>query len=230
MALVTIHSVSDLNRVLSAQRAMTLRATRDLDRIIGEIHSPATGQDHTYLGEELLKRERALIAEYAVTPTLTEFSRNASIAGIAHWGTTFCVAALFGELVLAHIRTIEPRFQRVHRILSMLLLKELDQPDLGGGDLVDTALRFMQIELRQDAVLSDEERKSLLRAMVKPLVLAMLSVFTHYGLVECPGEEGYTITGTGQGVLRHLYDAQAFIDEIAAAHKALQQAPIAQSS
>lgn len=224
MSLVTIHNVSDLNRILSAQRAMSTRAARELDRMVEEIQSAATNNDDEYLASELLKRERAIMVEYASTPTLSDFIKNPSLTGFAQWGTTFCVSLLYGELVLARIRGIETRFQRVHRILSMLIMKELDQPTPENGDLVDTALRFMQIELRQDTEsLTDEERKKLLRAMVHPVVLATLTVLMHYQLVESPDDSGFLLTETGRNVLRHLFDAQTFIDEVASAHKMLQE-------
>jgi hypothetical protein len=220
MALVTIKTVSDMNRVLSAQRAMSSRALRELDAIFAHV---ALINDED-AGETLMVMERDLIARYAKTPTLADFARNPNLALVEHWGTTFCVTALFGELVLSQVRALETRFPRVHRLMAMLLMKEMDDPTPGDGDLVDTAMRFMQIELRADfEVLSPGERDNMIRKMVKPLVLALLTVMTHFALIANPEGEGFALTETGKEVLRHLFDGQRYIDEVAEAHKLLQK-------
>jgi hypothetical protein len=224
MTLLILNTIHDLNRYLSASRAMSRRALRELDQMIDELKDPKNTAEEIDFGLEFLRREAKLIEGYARTPTLTDFSRDASLAGIAHWGTTFCVSTLFSEIILGNIRAIEERFVKAHRMLAILLMKELDDPSPGlDTDLVDTALRFMKIELRQDlGALSATDRTKLLRSMVTPVVTAMMSVFMSFGLVRYVDEGGYALTDVGTHVLYHLFDAQTFIDEIVATHADFQ--------
>jgi hypothetical protein len=217
MALLVLNTISDLNRYLSAQRAMSRRALRELDQIIEEVQSISNDAE---IASILMSRQKDLIEKYAITPTLLEFSKNPSLDGISHWGTTFCVTVLFSEIILSHVRILEEKFVRVHRLLAMLLMKEMDSPSPGDNDLVDTAMSFIKIELRQDMeCLSEAERTNLIRKMISPLVTAMLTVFVNFDLVAFKEGEGYYLTDIGRQVLYHLFDGQRFIDEVVAAHE-----------
>jgi hypothetical protein len=220
-----IHSVNELNQALSRQRALTRQALIELDAISERLlprslnHASELEMEAAWLG---FKREEVrLLAYYAGLPTLTEFERTPGLSGLAKPGGTFGLAALVGEVVLSIILSIEPRFARVHRLVMMLLLKELDSPTPATEDLVDTVLRFMRIELK-DATLSESDRQALLRGLVRPLIDAMLMATEEYKMVESPDHQGYILTHLGQRTMLHMFDSQRFIETISEAHARLQ--------
>lgn len=220
--LFEIRTVNELHHILNLQRSVTRQATLALDEIVKGVSTPSNQEDEEYLGRITMERECLLLEKYARLPTLTEHERNPSLKTMTHTGATFGVAAIVGEVILSHIRTIANKFPNAHRMLLMVMLAEFDKPVSEDIDLVDTFVRSMKVELTETlAVITEEERKRLLRAMLHPVAEAMVLVCKQYKLL-AHEEEGWVITPIGQRVMMHLFDAQRFIDSVADAHKRLQ--------
>jgi hypothetical protein len=223
-----VHTINELNQALSRQRAITRQTLVELDdlseRLLPRSLVESSDPEMEAAWTGLKMAEVALLARYASLPTLTEFDLTPGLSGLAKEGGTFGVAALMGEVVLSVVAATEPRFARVHRLVMMVLLKELDSPTPSDRDLVDTVLRFMRIELKESVKsLTEAERQALLRGLIRPLVDAMLMTTEQYGLAERPDQQGYILTTLGRRTLLHMFDSQRFIETITEAHARLRQ-------
>lgn len=224
--LFAIRTIDELNHLLSQQRSMSRQMTLELDDIVRGVWTPANQDDEEYLAQTTMRRERELLRKYAVLPTLTEHERSPALRGAMQPGATFAVAAIVGEVILAHVRTNSDVFPRAHRMLLMVMLHEFDKPVSEDGDLVDTFVRSMRVDLTEEMQsLSPEERRRLLHAMLQPLAEAMIVVGEQFGLIEDVSEQGWVLTDMGQRVMLHLFDAQRFLESVADAHRRFQNRP-----
>jgi hypothetical protein len=226
--LLTIRSIPELQDALSQQRAFTRKVLEELDTLGAQLPDEASPEEEIKVAAELKAQEYRLLARYSELPTLTEFQQLPALRGMSNAGGTFGVAAVVGEVLLSTVRGITPGFVRLHRVIMLLLLKEMDDPALADSDLVDPVVRFMRLQMHESlSKLGEEERSKLVHETVRPLVQAMLLVLHEYGVVEIPDANGYRLTPVGKRVFMHLFDVQKFIDAVSAAHIRLQGAPSA---
>lgn len=223
--LFEIHTIKELHHILQVQRSITRQASMALDEIIQGVQSPATDQDEEYLARITMERERQLLEKYARLPTLTELDREPKLATAMHSGATFGVAAVVGEVILSHIRVMAPVFIAAHRLLLMVMLAEFDKPASDDINLVQTFSRSIKAQLDEKATgpLTEAERRRLFESMLSKVAEAMVLVTSKYGLIENVNNEGWVLTGMGQRVMMHLFDAQRFIDSVAEAHRRFQR-------
>lgn len=224
MDFLSLRSAQELNTAVSRQRVITRRVLLELDRLAESlVPQEMNEEDETEIAGKLRLGEVRLLKKYSALPTLRELQIQPHLRGVSGEEGTFGVAAIVGEVLLSSIRAIEPRFSRVHRLLLMLLMREIDNPEQEEADIIGIALRFMRIELKAELNgISEDERQRLLRALLRPLVETMILVMQEYGLVEWVEERGYRLTPVGKRVMMHLYDVQVFIDTVARAHIGLQ--------
>ena len=223
--LLTIRSIPELQDALSQQRTFTRKVLEELDTLGAQLPDEASPEEEIKVAAELKAREYHLLARYSELPTLTEFQQLPALRGMSYAGGTFGVAAVVGEVLLSTVRGIAPGFVRLHRIIMLLLLKEMDDPTSADSDLVDPVVRFMRLQMHESlSKLGEEERSKLVHETVRPLVQAMLLVLYEYGVVEIPDANGYRLTPVGKRVFLHLFDVQRFIDAVSAAHIRLQGA------
>lgn len=221
--LFEINTINELQYILGLQRSVTRQATLALDEIIKGVATDENKDDEEYISRITMQRETELLEKYARLPTLTELDRNPMLRNIAQSGATFGVAAIVGEVILAHLRVMVNVFPHAHRMLLMVMLAEFDKPVSEDIDLVDTFVRSMKVELSESVgVITEEERRRLLRAMLRKVAEAMVLVCNQYRLIENIRDEGWILTSLGQRVMAHLFDAQRFIDSVADAHRRLQ--------
>lgn len=222
-----VRTVNELNQALSRQRALTRQALVELDAISERMLPRSLAEASELEMEEAwlaFKREEIrLLERYAGMPTLTEFEQMPGLTGLAKEGGTFGVAALVGEVVLSIILSLEPQFARIHRLVLMLLLRELDSPTPADEDLVDTVLRFVTIELKDSDTLGEATHHALRRGIVRPMVEAMLMATEEYAMVESPDHHGFILTSLGKRTMLHMFDSQRFVEAITAAHRRLQK-------
>jgi hypothetical protein len=224
MDFLNLQTVDDIKAALATQRTVTRQVLLELDGIgERELTRISSEAEDLRIANAIRAKEVRLLERYSSRPSLREFSLP-HIRGIAKDGGTFGVAAIVGEVILGNVRAIEGRFSRVHRLILMLLLREIDNPSAVETDLVDFLLRFMRIELNESAQdIVGEDRHQLLRGLMRPLVEVMILVMQEYALLESPDNKGFRLTAMGRRVMLHLFDAQKFIESVAEAHHRLQQ-------
>lgn len=220
-----IRTIKELHHLLQVQRSVTRQASMALDEIFQGLQSPATDNDDEYLARLTMERECQLLEKYARLPTLTELEKHPQLMTAMHPGATFGVAAVVGEVILTHIRTMANVFVNAHRLLLMVMLAEFDKPTSDDIDLVQTFMRSIHVELdaKQTGELTEGERQRLLRGMLSKLAEAMVLVCNHYRLIENVNAEGWVLTPLGERTMFHLFDAQRFIDAVADAHRRFQR-------
>jgi hypothetical protein len=221
MSLVHIRTVTDLNRVLSIQQIMARKARLELTAIADGVPNPVTHQEEDTLGAKMIEAGKVLLAKYAAYPTISEFNATPGLELYMKWGETFGVSALFGDIILHHIRTMQEVFCREHRRLVTLLMKELNSPN--PSDVVNVLTKAIRVDL-SDTGKTPQEQANIVARMMSSLVEIMLLVLVEYALVEHV-PQGYRLTPTGKRMLLHLIDVQLFIQTIMEAHKRLQGEP-----
>jgi hypothetical protein len=219
---VNVRTVEDLKKVLSVQRMITCQAKRELLAVASDAELL---QDPTNLDKKaaaFMAEERLLLEKYANNPTLTEFNLIPNLAGGTHFGATFGVTLLVGELILEQVKSMAPKFESVLRRLFLVLLMELDSPKHSYlVEPLEKALTF-KITKPDGSPVPPEERQSYVKRMVHNLAESFILVSVEYGLVEAKATDGFSITPLGKRVLLHLLDADKFVDLLVDAHKKFQ--------
>jgi hypothetical protein len=222
--LLEMRTVEDLHRAIQLQRTVSRNVTQEIDELIKGVSTEENQHDDEYHARIMMQREQELLIKYAHKPTLIEHERFPALRLGEPAGATFGVATVMGEVMLANVRALTPVFPRAHRTLFFVMLNEISKPNSDDGDLIDTFMRAMTIELKdQDWSVTEQERKRLLRAMITPLAEAMVMVALQYGMIDQVRDGGYVITSVGARVLLHLFSAQKFIEAISEAHTRLQK-------
>ncbi len=221
--LFAINTINELQYILHLQRSISRQATLALDEIFQGIVTEENWDDEEYLARITMQRESELLEKYARLPTLTELDNNPMLKTVTHSGATFGVAAIVGEVIMSRLRVIANVFPTAHRMLLMVMLAEFDKPASEDIDLVETFYRSMKVELNESVgVITEEERRRLLRSMLFSLAQAMVLVCEQYRMIANVNDEGWILTPLGQRVMVHLFDAQRFIESVLDAHHRLQ--------
>lgn len=222
-----IGNIQEMRHFLTLQQSTTRQATMELDELIRNVCTPDNEHDDEYLARVIMEKERDLLQQYACLPTLIEHAASAQLRAAMQPGATFAVAAIVGEVLLSHVRTLTNAFARVHRMLFMLMLSTLAKPQADEVDLTETFIRVMHVDLRADvAPVSERERHKVLYRLVRPVAEAMVAVALQYGLIEESGDnacQAYQVTSLGERVMVHLFAAQRFLTAVGDAHAKLQR-------
>jgi hypothetical protein len=223
--LVTIETIADLNRTLSTQRVVARRAKAEIDQIPHEITEPINPDDEDDFREELIVREIELLRKYANYPTLTEFQRFPHLHGMTHYGASFGVAIIVGEVLLPHIRVLQSIFARAHNLLLTCLLTKMTESAMTVDMLVpplQACLVNVQLNHSLDH-LSKEDRANFIRGLIVSVIEAMIVVLTEYGLVRSTEPFHHEMTPLGKRLLLHLWDIKLYKDQILEAHQRLRK-------
>jgi hypothetical protein len=229
--IVNLRTVEDLKKVLFVQQVVTRQAREELLAVASDaclIQNPedlarGPGNEFTKKAAAFIEDERGLLRKYANNPTMTEFNLIPNLAGGTHWGATFGVALLVGELVLEQMKVLEKDFEPVLRGLLTILLIEMNSPK--SGDLAGTLVKAINFTLtRKDgSVVSEEEQAAYGKRAGAHLTRSFLSVCSGYGMVEATSETDWVLTPLGRRILLHLLDIEKFVGLLVDAHTRFQK-------
>ena len=221
--IVTIRTVTDLNRVLSMQQIIARKAHLELNKMIDAVPVPTTGEEEEdRIGHLVIEQNAKLLAIYAAKPTFSEFNATPELEDLLPWGQSFAVAALVGEVILPHIEAAQDAFKKEHRRLLTLLMRELSTPD--DRDVVEALMSHLKVKLA-DTSMTPEQKHVAVYKMVRSLAEVMVLTLMEYQLVEeAEGPEGpsYRLTPAGHRVMLHLIDIQRFMEDVLEAHARLR--------
>jgi hypothetical protein len=230
--IVNLRTLEDLKKVLFMQRMVTRQAKEELLAVASDAElfespkEPARLED--LIGNEFAKKaatfmadERHILEKYANNPTLTEFNLIPHLAGGTHWGATFGVTLLVGELVLEQVKAMEGKFEPLLRRLYLILLMELDKPKHNYlVEPLEKATNF-KVTKPDGSPVPLEDQVAYKRRMIHHLVESYLVISLEYGIVESL-QSGFVLTDLGKRVLLHLLDAEKFVTLLVEAHTRLQ--------
>lgn len=221
--IVNIRTLDDLKKIMFVQRMVTTRAKQELLAVASDAQLLQDPRNTSKKAREFMAEERKILEKYANNPTLTEFNLLPNLKGGTHFGATFGVTLLVGELILEQVKALQGRFEPVLRRMFMILLMELDSPKHNYlVEPLEKALKF-NITKPDGSPVPPEEQETYKKRMVHNLAEAFLIVAMEYGLVGTGRqEEGFHITDLGRRVLLHLLDAEKFVNQLVEAHTRFQ--------
>jgi len=236
--IVNLRTIEDLKKVLFVQRMVTRQAKEELlvvasdaalfdsPKELARLQDPKDlaempGNEFTKKAATFMTDERHILEKYANNPTLTEFNLIPHLAGGTHWGATFGVTLLVGELVLEQVKAMEGKFEPLLRRLYLILLLELDHPKYEYlVEPLEKATNF-KVTKPDGSPVPLEEQAAYKRRMIHRLIESYLVVSTEYGITETT-PEGFVLTVLGKRILLHLLDAEKFVGLLMEAHARFQ--------
>src|SRR5271157_336861 len=176
--IVFIDTLEDLKKILLIQQLVTRQAKEKLLAVAsdaGLVQDPIDltrepGNDFTKKAATFMADEKAILTSYANNPTLTEFSLVPSLRYGTHWGATFGVTLLVGELILEQVKAMQGMFEPVLRRMFLLLLMEMDKHQYQYlVEPLEKALKF-RITKPDGGEVPPEVQKNYTRRLVASLV------------------------------------------------------------
>jgi hypothetical protein len=225
--IVNLRNVEDLKKVMFVQRMITRRAKEELLAVASDAELLKDPSQTEYKATEFMAEERKILEKYAKNPTLTEYNLIPNLKGGTHFGATFGVALLVGELILEQVKVMQGQFENVLRRAFLTLLIELDAPK--HSYLVEPLEKAMKFTItRPDgSIPPPEEQAAHKRKMVQGLIETFLVVSVEYGIVSVVEDVeeraySYRLTNLGKRILLHLLDAEKFVALLVEAHTKFQ--------
>ena len=225
--IVNLRTMDDLKKVMTVQRVITERAKHELVSVASDsqlLDDPTQMEQKT---REFMAAERKILEKYAKNPTLTEFNMMPNLKGGTHFGATFGVTVLVGELILEQVKVMQDKFKNVLRGMFLILLMELDRPRHRYLiEPLEKAMKFHISKPNGDPV-PLEEQAIAKKKMCASLAESFLVVSKEYGLVDVGAHgAGWSLTPIGKRVLLHLLDAEKFVTLLTEAHTRLNRRPV----
>lgn len=231
-----VNTLEDLKKVLFIQRQITRKAHDELEAVASDNVLDADPDPSQV--QKFMRSEAALLASYAMRPTLTEWTVQGGLEqsgfyeGASTWGATFGVAILTNELILEQIRHVHPQFGMAIRgvFLSLLAAEAQAQGQLDEGELENIVMTF-NVTNTDGSPIKDEAIKEQLRATLAEMVKTILATGMEYGLFEEREKGSHMITDVGTRVMLHMHDVIKFVTIMAEAHQRFQnEAPALMNS
>jgi hypothetical protein len=222
--IVNLRTLEDLKKVLLVQRMVSNQAKKELLAVASDAELLQNPENIGKKAADLMAEEKKILTKYANNPTMTEFNILPNLKGGTHFGATFAVAVLVGELILEQVKAMQGKFKPVVHRMFMILLMELDRPK--HKYLVEPLEKAMTFNVTKPdgSPVPLEEATAYKKRMVHSLVETFLIVCIEYGLVTT-ANQGYHITELGRRVLLHLLDAEKFVTLLVEAHHRFQSGP-----
>lgn len=209
------------------QRVITRQAKEELLAVASDAELLQNPDNVQHKAAEFMAEERKILEKYAKAPTLTEFNEIPNLKGATHFGATFGVTLLVGELILEQVKAMQGQFEPILRRVFLTLLIELDNPK--HHYLIEPIEKAMTIRVTKPdgSAVSVEHQAAYARRLVTNLVETFLVVAVEYGLVAMREQEesqhSYSLTDLGRRVLLHLLDAEKFMNLLVEAHTRFQK-------
>lgn len=222
--LLKAETLERLQVYLVVQRDVTNRARKELSRVTDTtpiLYAP----DGTYAESttsEILRKIQALLNNYAMTPTMSEFT--ASPAHTSNWGGSFGVSSVIGTVMLKTLMDSFPEFSTSVKLIFIKVLRELymahenteEDRDQSMMERVMENLNF-SIRDKNGRDILGEQRDKLIKNRVALLLEVIAKVLEDYGLtmVEREGDQiASAITPLGIRVYLHIIDVDRYVQEV----------------
>jgi hypothetical protein len=223
---ITISTLEDLKRVLFIQRYTTRRAHDELEAVASD-KAIDSDSDPSKVAN-LMKEEAALLASYAMRPTLTEWNAQGGLdpcgfyATATTYGASFGVAVLIGELIFEQVRRAHPHAGGAIKGVFISLLAAETQSHLSGSEGMG-GLSVMQFSVSKSdgSQIENEGAREQIQATLNDMIQTIVATGVEYGLFD--EQEAHTITEVGIRVLLHMQDITKFVSTVADAHKRFQK-------
>lgn len=232
---VQIETLDDLKKVLFIQRQITRKAHDELEAVASDNALDAAPDIEAV--QSFMKDEAALLATYAMRPTLMEWAVQGGLEqagfyeGAQTWGATFGVAILVGELILEQIRSIHPQFSSAAKGLFMSLLAAETQIQIHDWEEFENMVMKFNVTKSDGSPIEDEAIKEKIRASLADVIQTIVATGLEYGIFEERDKGSHMITAVGTRVLLHMQDIQKFVTIMAEAHQRFQnEAPALMNS
>jgi hypothetical protein len=234
---VTIETLDHLKKVLFVQRTITRRAHDELEAVASDNLLDADPEPSQV--KKYMKEEAALLASYAMRPTLTEWAVQGGLEqggfyeGATTWGASFGVAILANELILEQIRHAHPPLGAAVKgvFLSVLAAEVQLRTHLDEGELERMVMKF-NVTKQDGTPIEDETVAEKIRASLADMVQTIIATGLEYGLfAESLDSGAHRITEVGTRVMLHMHDILKFVAIMAEAHQRFQsEAPALMNS
>lgn len=226
--IVNLRNIEDLKKVMFVQRMITRQAKEELLAVASDAELLQDPTQTEHKAAEFMAEERKILTKYANAPTLTEFNEIPNLKGGTHFGATFGVTLLVGELILEQVKAMQGQFEPVLRRMFLIMLMELDNPKHTYLiEPLEKAMRFT-ITKPDGGPVPQDEQFVFKRKMVQGLAETFLIVAVEYGIVSVGDSDEqvhtYHLTELGRRILLHLLDAEKFVALLVQSHTRFQQA------
>jgi hypothetical protein len=226
-----IQSLEDLNKILSAQQAMTRRVKEEITQftLITELRSDNPDDVAQYI-----EKQKELFFKYLNMPTLYEHKSMVRGEGmVGKWGATFGVMVLLQDFIIEQIiaaqqqrgQETKARFpanpSALRQIFLTLLLELSESKHEYLYNSLEDRVNFT-ITDKEGTPISAEEQGEIIHDVLLELTEMFMIIGSAFGLVTQSTDDEYSISPMGTRLVAHLVDGQRHLNSLVEAHKRFQ--------